>query len=111
MYDPEEHDFSNFNAVHSQVTFVSASGVMAVPMGKGEPPVVCRRQFPGAFIHLDAADGIRAEMASKRQPVPWYSRAERNEALALVRGDQWLKESDRQEIIQHISDTAHYAWD
>jgi hypothetical protein len=80
-------------------------------MGDGEAPVVCRRQFPGAFVNLDADDGLRAEMRRELRPVPWHSRDERDAAAAGVRADLWLDEADRDAVVGHIEGTPFYEWD
>jgi hypothetical protein len=106
-----DHDFVSFEPINHTITFVSESGVMAVPMGTDNSPVVCRRQFPGAFVNLDAPDGIRAEMAENRSPVPWHSEKERDAAVETIREDRWLNDEERHRIIGHILGTAHYEWD
>ncbi|MBY6153391.1 hypothetical protein KUV47_09230 [Vannielia litorea] len=95
------------------ITFVTESAVVALPMGAGAAPVVCRRHFEGAHLNFDAADGIRAEVVGERDPVPWYSREERDAALATLetyRDLPWEPE-DLDRLVAHVRSTPFYEWD
>ena len=62
--------------------------------------------------HLDADDGLLAEMLSGTEPAPWASAAARDEAVSRVRRDVRRAEGEEREalvrLLEHVRRTPYY---
>jgi hypothetical protein len=90
------------------ITFVSPSGVMALPTAEGAYTV--RTFIEGCVLHVDAPDdGLIAEMASGREPIPWENAEQRDAAVRQIR-DERHDQSDelRERLVGWIEATGWY---
>jgi hypothetical protein len=86
-----------------QITYVSPGGLALKLFDEG---YVLMRVVLG---HLEnSEDGLLAEYAEDREPVPWASKAVRDEALASVRGHSALDEDTRRNLVRYVLQTPYY---
>lgn len=91
-----------------KVSFVNASGCMAIPVKDGGLP--CRSFSKGAVLHLDAPDdGLIAEMNSGRAALPWFNKEQRQDAIDQIRDERPdLDETTCADLIAWIEATPWY---
>ena len=81
------------------VTYVSPGGVACMPFADG---FLAMRVCLGHVDH--AEDGLAAEADGGAEPVPWASRAARDEAEAALRRRAGGAEGDRRESLLRLAD-------
>lgn len=91
------------------VSFVGPGGLMVKPFAEGA--LLVRIFHPGGVLHLDAEDGLLAEMASGHDPVPWETREARDGALGWIRECGGLEDEQRARLLRHVRATPWYEAD
>ena len=90
------------------ISFVSPSGAMAIPVEDGA--IACRAYLAGCVLHLDdPSDGLIVEMRTNREPLPWRTKQQREDAIVHLRDHRGDLDADlRDRLVSHVSSTAWY---
>jgi len=91
------------DATEVRVTLVRPGGVATKTFADGSAAMrVCL-----GYLH-DPDDGVLAEMKAKYDPVPWASKAVRDEALQAVSVRADLKSDIRDQLLAWIAATSYF---
>ena len=89
------------------VTLVSPGAVVAGPTRDGSWYTV-RQCHEGCVLHLDAQDGLIAELEGRLREVPWQDEASRDRAILHIKSRDDLEPDLRDRLLRHVAGSMFY---
>jgi hypothetical protein len=103
---------TKFHQPRVHITFITLGGLTCLPFddpdsADGRSGTPARISF--GWVH-DEADGLVAEMESRRSPVPWVSAETRGLQLTCLKEATWIQKDLKARLIEHIRRTPAYEY-